>query len=134
MAGPVTRLLHSGAPPTLLAMEKRRSRSAFFAAILVLVAMFGLATLSGWHSATVHDHDPVHAASIEHDHDRDASKMGDLEAPIHSFAHAAGELVTTAGPFAALMTLPVVANAWPAADAFLSAGIDPSELLRPPQG
>lgn len=128
------RLLHSGAPPTLFVMANRRSRSAFLAAILAMITMFGLATLSGWHGATVHDHNLVHAASIEHDHDRDASKMGDLDAPIHSLAHAAGEWVATAGPFAALITLPVIGNAWPAADAFFSAGIDPSELLRPPRG
>lgn len=101
--------------------------------MLAMLAMFGLAALSGWHGATVHDHDPVHAASVEHDHDRDTSKMGDLDAPIHSLAHAAGEWVATAGPFAALAALPVFCDVWPTADASFDAGVDPSELLRPPR-
>ncbi|MCP8892300.1 hypothetical protein [Sphingomonas faeni] len=115
-------------------MAQRRSQSAFFGAILAMIAMFGLATLSGWHSATVHDHDPHHAASIEHDHDYGRSKMGDLDAPLHLLAHAAGQWVAPAGPFAAPIVSFIAGNAWPVVDAILSAGIDPSELLRPPQG
>ena len=127
-------MLHSGAQPTLFAMAKRGSPSALFAAMLAMIAMLGIVTLSGWHSAIVHGHDPVRAASIEHDHDRDATRTSDLDAPIHSLAHAAGEWVATAGPFAALMMSSVVGNAWPSADTSFSAGIDPSELLRPPRG
>lgn len=132
MAGEVTRLLRFDPLSTLAAMAQRRPRFAFLGALLAFSAMFCLVGLSGWHSASVHDHAPAHAATVEHDHDH--SRQADPDGPVHLLAHATGQWIALADPLAmpALADLPNLA--WSVLDPSFRVGIDPSELLKPPRG
>ncbi|WP_343526197.1 hypothetical protein [Sphingomonas sp.] len=113
-------------------MSLCQTRSTLLGAVLALVAMLGLVALSGWHSAVVHDDDPVHVASVEHVHG--SSQQADPDGPIHVLAHAMGQWIALAGPSATPMRFALVNRVWPIALYDLRAGIDPSELLRPPRG
>lgn len=110
----------------------RRSRSALVGAVLALVAMLGIFALSGWHNAVIHDDDPVHFVSVQHDHG--SSRQADPDGPIHVLAHATSQWIGFAGTFVTPVPLAVVAQAWPIGDYVLRGGIEPSELLRPPRG
>lgn len=109
----------------------RHPRFALLSAVLALVAMLGLSALSGWHSATVHDHAPVQTSLSEHAHEK--SGQSDPDGPIHALAHATGQWLTAAGqPLLhtfALMTKP----AWTTVLPVIRGGLDPSKPLRPPR-
>jgi hypothetical protein len=110
----------------------RRSRSALLGAVLALIAMLGFASLLGWHSATIHDDDPIHATSIEHSHEH--ADHGDADGPIHVTAHATGQGLALPAEAATLFSPALTENAWMSFDPPGQRGINPSELLRPPRG
>ena len=103
-----------------------------FLAAFALVAVLGLFALSGWHNAIVHDDDPIHVVSVEHDHG--SSNQTDPDGPIHVLAHATGQWIGIAAPFHAPAALAIADRVWPSGDYCLRGGIEPSELLRPPRG
>jgi hypothetical protein len=109
----------------------RRSRFPFAGAILAVVALLGVIAVSGWHNTLVQDDDPVHAASIAHDHA--PSKQADPDAPIHLLAHAMGQWVSTTGSFTIAVVMVLADRRWSARAAPFHGGVDPAELLRPPQ-
>jgi hypothetical protein len=113
-------------------MTAWRSRSALLGAVLALVAMLGFAMLSGWHSATIHDDDPVHMTSAEHTHEH--ADHDDPDGPIHLAAHASGQAFALAGQAVGPVSSAPIENAWFSFESPLRGGIDPSELLRPPRG
>lgn len=113
-------------------MPMRRSQSALFGAWLALVAVMGLFVLSGWHNAVVHDDDPIHVVSVEHDHG--SSRQTDPDGPIHVLAHATGQWISFAAPFQAPTLFAVADRVWSSGVYRLKGGIEPSELLRPPRG
>ena len=127
----MTRLPISGVRPTLGSMAMRRSHSAFLGAFLAVIALFGIIAVSGWHNAIVHDDDAIHVGSIEHDHA--PTNKEDPDAPIHLLAHAMGQWVSIAGPFATPIAAVIADRSWSTLNAWLRSGIDPAELLRPPQ-
>ncbi|WP_454280350.1 hypothetical protein [Sphingomonas sp. Marseille-Q8236] len=94
--------------------------------------MIGLVALSSWHSAVVHDDNPVHVASVEHVHG--SSNQVDPDGPIHVLAHATGQWLALADIFATPAQFAPVTQVWPIEVYDLQAGIDPSEPLRPPRG
>ncbi len=117
--------------PRLRVVTMRRPRSAFTGVILVVIALFGIIAVSGWHSAIVHDDDAIHASSVKHDHA--PSDQGDPDAPIHILAHAMGQWVSITGPLALPIATAMVDRNWsPLAQAFRN-GVDPAALLRPPR-
>lgn len=119
-------------PSTLKPMTARRSRSALLGAVLALVAMLGLIGASGWHNAIVHDDDAVHAVSVEHSHG--GSNRTDPDAPIHALAHVAGQWIAFDAAVPTTRPILVADRTWQTGTAGLRGGIEPSELLRPPQG
>jgi hypothetical protein len=113
-------------------MPKRCSRSTLFGAWLSLVAVLGLFALSSWHNAVVHDDDPIHVVSVEHDHG--LSKQTDPDRPIHVLAHATGQWIGFAVPFHTHAIFASADRVWAGSVYNLRGGIEPSELLRPPRG
>jgi hypothetical protein len=105
---------------------------ALLGAVLALIAVLGLSALSGWHSASVQDLDPVHAASVEHSHDR--SVPGDPDGPIHVAAHATGQWLAAAGHFLSPAATLMTRQVWMTVAAPIPGGFDPAGLLRPPRG
>lgn len=122
----------AGPHPRMSNVTVRRPSFALLGAVLALVAMLGLSALSGWHSATIHDHAPVHASSAEHSHEKSDQK--DSDGPIHVLAHATGQWLAAAGqPLVPTFSL-VKKLAWASVPPVISGGLDPSKLLRPPRG
>ncbi len=112
-------------------MTERQSRSALLGGMLALLALFGLAILSGWHSAAFGDHAPAHAASLEHSHDR--SGQDDSSSPIHLAAHSSGQWLAASGHMFFPTTPVSIARAWTTIPSVPGGGFDPSSLLRPPR-
>lgn len=119
------------APLLLSGTSETRSRSAFFSAVLAVIALFGVIALTGWHNAIVHDEDAIHLSVIEHRHT--PPKQADPDAPIHLIAHAIAQWVSTSGPFTTPIVTVTADQTWSALDASFRSGIDPAELLRPPR-
>lgn len=140
MAGQVILLPRGRYQPRPPAMAMRHSPT-FLGAVLALVAMLGLLVASGWHSATVHDHNPIKVAVVDHHHDVTAEQgehapdkeSGDV-GPVHLLAHAAGHWVAFGGPTTAPVPTIVATRTWSILTASLLSTIDPSKLLRPPRG
>lgn len=117
----------------LLALSTTRSpnsRAALLGAVLALFAVFGLITLSGWHSADFHDHDLPNTVFVEHG--PGASGQNSPENPIHLGAHAVGQ-VLPASQTIELTSAPVEIRSWSASEADIPTGVDPARLLRPPR-
>ncbi|MHA0337297.1 hypothetical protein [Sphingomonas aquatilis] len=110
----------------------RQTRSALLGAVLALVAMLGLVMLSSWHNAMVHDDDPVHLVSVEHDHG--SSNQADPDGPIHVLAHATGQWIPFADVVPSSVQATTATRTWLAGIYHLRGSIEPSGLLRPPRG
>lgn len=112
----------------------RASRPHLLGAVLGIIAMFGIIVLSGWHSASIHDHVPVTVASVDHGHDHEAPKQSDGDSSIHLLAHAAGHWIGSVDSVSAEWRTVVSDHSWSFANATVLGGIDPSALLKPPRG
>jgi hypothetical protein len=110
----------------------RRPRFSRLGALLALVAMLGFFALSSWHNAIVHDDDPVHLVSVEHDHG--SSAQTDPDAPIHVLAHATGQWIDIAGPISKPLMFTAAPRLWSIGVFHLRGAIEPAGLLRPPRG
>lgn len=111
-------------------MAKYPVRSAFLSAVLALLAVCGLVGMSGWHSAMVHDDDPVHAGSVLHRH---AETRNDPDAPIHMLAHSVGQWFVDAGVIQVTCLIAVPRIRWTITRDDLLGGVATATLLRPPR-
>lgn len=113
-------------------MALRRSPYALIGAVLALVALLGLIGVATWHSAVIHDDDPIQFVLVEQG--SGSSNQADPVGPVHVVAHATGQFIAFAEPLAASAPALTTNQAWPIATTFLGDGSDPSKLLRPPRG
>jgi len=109
----------------------RRPRPALLSVILAILAVMTMSAVSTWHSASFHDDDPIHAASVTHVHSDSGSV--DPDAPIHVAAHMVGQgidlpSVTTAPLYAAREVV-----RWQMTPSGFTPGEDPASPLRPPR-
>ncbi|PJG45757.1 hypothetical protein CAF53_24010 [Sphingobium sp. LB126] len=109
----------------------RGSRFRLLGAILALLAILGLTALSTWHSAVVHDADPIHAASIGH---VDGQQQPDPDGPVHVAAHATSQWLALGEQSAPPIFPTVLELTWAVFDVPFLTGRGPAELLRPPRG
>lgn len=101
------------------------------ATLLAFIAVLGMVALSGWHGATIHDDDPVHAASVEHSHaDTD---QDDPDGAIHLAAHAVGQSLAVPAHIEPSHLVVELASIWPSGELAGLRGLDPTSLLRPPR-
>lgn len=112
----------------------RKSHSAFFGAMLCVIAMFGVIALSGWHSAFVHVHAPVGVAAIDQDHGHHAPKTVDEDSPTHALAHATSQWVAQEQAVASVASIVSPSRDWAFSNAVILGKIDPFGILRPPRG
>jgi hypothetical protein len=109
-------------------------RSSLRATWLALIAVAGIAMLSGWHAASFHDDaHPGHAVAFHDAHGENETPKSDGHSQVHIAAHAIGQgfdlPVDMATPPLPVATQPTwLASAAPRRTAF-----EPSSLLRPPQ-
>jgi hypothetical protein len=109
-------------------------RSSLRAAWLALIAVVGIAMLSGWHAASFHDDaHPGHAVSLHDAHGENETPKSDGHSAVHIAAHAIGQgfdlpVDVSAPPLLVATARIWLANAIPERTAF-----EPSSLLRPPQ-
>lgn len=104
------------------------------ATLLALIAVAGIAMLSGWHAASFHDDaHPAHAVSMHDAHNENETSKGDSHSAVHIAAHAIGQgfdvPAHTATP---LLPIPTP-RTWLASATPKGAAFEPSSLLRPPQ-
>ncbi len=132
MAGELIRLPRTDTVRRRDGVTVRRSHFALLGAVLALVAMLGLTALTSWHSAIVHDEDPVHAVSVGRV--TGLPQPTDPDRSIHVAAHATSQLLPVGESVEPSAFATVSAPAWPVFDARFRNSRDPSELLRPPRG
>lgn len=131
MAQRVIRLLPLASRRGVGSVTVRRSWFALLGAMLAIMAMLGLTALSTWHSAVVHDGDPIHAASIGR---INGQQQPDPDGPIHVAAHATGQWLALAEQSAPSVFPMVSELTWAVCDVPFLNGREPAELLRPPRG
>jgi hypothetical protein len=131
-----------------LGIDRNPARvSLVFGAILALLALINVLSLSTWHTSMLHHHDAVaDGAMLEHGHDHDhearfekqatgAGKKQDspaldmhnvTHAMVHGFTGLVPNLDIALGAYVRLST-------WFAGRSFTLSGISPEGLLRPPR-
>jgi hypothetical protein len=114
----------------MFSVAARRSRSAILGALLAWLAVLGVFSLSTWHSADFHDHEPAHVASVVQVHDQQAP---DPDSAIHVAAHMVGHSIAVPGATVASAASAALATRWQRDRSELRRGLDPTSLLRPPR-
>lgn len=99
--------------------------------LLAGLAILTLTSASVWHGARVHDHASTIAAGS--DHAGEPMQDDDADTPLHSVAHATGELVAVDARAAIPAAPRADRGGWLAMVTRISDGNDPSAPLRPPR-
>ena len=111
-------------------VNARRPGTALIGTLLAFLAVLGMTALSTWHSATVHDNDPVHTVSVTHAHgDQGAA---DPDAAIHVAAHM-GQGVDLPAAGVAMLYAATGDVVWLRDGGVLPKAMGPPSLLRPPR-
>lgn len=97
---------------------------------LAAVAMLTLTSVAGWHSANMHDDTHAVAWGVERVGE---SQQDSADSPLHSVAHATGELVAVDSKAAIPAAPRSDRGSWLSLVTRIRGGNDPSMPLRPPR-
>lgn len=112
-------------------MTARRPPARLLATLMAFMAIAGMFAVSTWHTAHIHDDDPMHLVSTNHV--QPDSQGADPEAAVHVAAHAVGQGLAAPVVVAVALTFQFTRQRWTAAIAALRPGSEPASLLRPPR-
>ena len=113
--------------------KRRRSSSLFI--LLAFAALLGMASISGWHSASFHDDAPGQGASLAHGHAEahqqdPSSEQGDS---VHLAAHAIGHGIDLPVADATAQMPKPVEITFDVGEADPLVGLKAAAFLRPPR-
>jgi len=115
-----------------------RARVFVLGALLALIALLGMSTLSTWHGATIHSDDHSAAVSLPHAHGpapgaEDAHGTADPDDLIHVVAHVVVHGLALPSIISAELRDASIESSWSRISDNVMAGLEPASLLRPPR-